>query len=294
MAPDDRRVAIVTGANKGVGLALVRRIALEYAFSELYHRSNQHLTIYLTARSSERGLPALGSVLSDTDLKTKRIFDDDGGLVQIRFHELDINVKSSIQNFAEAVSREHRGIDILVNNAGTLSAETDERAVRETLQCNYYGTLNCIEAFSPLMRPGGRIVNVSSLVSKIARYPANLRQRFYTAQSPQEVNQLMDEFLASVISGQQIADGWGPIPYPVSKAGVTALTKVVAQQHKRLASGVLVNACCPGFVATDINGGVGMRDSWRGAETPLLLALGDIDNTTGKLWANEDIVEWYR
>lgn len=145
-----------------------------------------------------------------------------------------------------------------------------------------------------MMRPGGRIVNVSSLVSKIARYPMSLKQRFFTAQSIEEVNQLMEDFQESVKAGRQMSDGWGPIPYPVSKAGVTALTRVIAEQLQGQGSGVLVNACCPGFVATDINGGAGLRDSWRGAETPLLLAMGDIDNTTGELWANEDVIEWYR
>lgn len=119
MVPTGSRVAIVTGASKGVGLALVRRLALYYPSSQLYQRSNQPLTIYLTARSSERGLQALESVLNDADPNLKDVLAEEG-LVEVFFHKLDVMDKLSVQRLAEEVLQKHGGIDILVNNAGTL------------------------------------------------------------------------------------------------------------------------------------------------------------------------------
>ncbi|KAH8913135.1 hypothetical protein BDL97_U04900 [Sphagnum fallax] len=88
-------VAVVTGANKGIGLAIVRRLAKE------------GITVVLTARDTTRGKEALESLKSQ-------------GLHNVKFHPLDV-APESILALAEWLHKTYGGIDILINNAGISS-----------------------------------------------------------------------------------------------------------------------------------------------------------------------------
>ena len=110
------RVAAVTGANKGIGLAIVRNLALQYPKSAF---NNGPLLIYLTARDKSRGEAALESIHNDAQLKQTKALAQDGGLATVRFRQLDISERRSIEEFARFLKREHPdGIDAVINNAG--------------------------------------------------------------------------------------------------------------------------------------------------------------------------------
>lgn len=110
------RIAAVTGANKGLGLAIVRSIALQYPKSPI---SSGPLLIYLTARDKTRGEQAVADILGDAQLREAKALRRDGGLTEIRFRQLDVSDERSIGDFGDFVKKEHAdGIDILVNNAG--------------------------------------------------------------------------------------------------------------------------------------------------------------------------------
>jgi carbonyl reductase 1 len=110
------RIAAVTGANKGVGFAIVRQLALQYPKSAF---NTGPLLIYLTARDQSRGEEALKKIHADEQLKKAGALKADGGLAEVRYHQLDISDKQSIDDFAEFLKKEHPpGIDIVVNNAG--------------------------------------------------------------------------------------------------------------------------------------------------------------------------------
>ncbi|KAK4982432.1 hypothetical protein LTR66_009266, partial [Elasticomyces elasticus] len=112
------RVAAVTGANKGVGIGIVRNIALSYPTSPLHIGP---LCIYLTARSTQRGEEALQTLHNDPQLKKAGVLAEDGGETTIKFRELDISDPASIHAFKDFLAKEHpQGIDILVNNAGIM------------------------------------------------------------------------------------------------------------------------------------------------------------------------------
>jgi hypothetical protein len=129
------RVAVVTGGNKGIGLAIgnshfristgcyilnknsiVRNLALQYPSSPL--RSGP-FTVYLTARSAERGNEAVETLNNDSQLKEAKVLSRDGGDSTIKFKELDISNAESIHAFGDFLKKEHpEGIDSVVNNAG--------------------------------------------------------------------------------------------------------------------------------------------------------------------------------
>ena len=110
------RVAAVTGANKGIGLAIVRNLALQYPESSY---NNGPLLIYLTARDESRGKEALQNIHNDPQLKKAKALKEHGGLTTVDYHKLDISDTKSIDNFAAFLKKTHsEGIDFVINNAG--------------------------------------------------------------------------------------------------------------------------------------------------------------------------------
>lgn len=106
---DSQRIAIVTGANKGIGFAIVRQLALRYPSSPL--SSGSPLLIYLTARNDERGQAAVSELQSDPEIKSSG--------AQITYHTLDISQSESITAFAHYIGQQHpEGVDVVINNAG--------------------------------------------------------------------------------------------------------------------------------------------------------------------------------
>lgn len=114
--PPFSRIAAVTGANKGIGLAIVRNLALQYPSSAF---NNGPLLIYLCARDKKRGEDAVQALEGDAQLKKAKALARDGGLTTVRYHGLDISRTKSIVDFAGFLEKEHpEGIDMVVNNAG--------------------------------------------------------------------------------------------------------------------------------------------------------------------------------
>ena len=170
--------------------------------------------------------------------------------------------------------------------------KTDSNVVQETLHCNYYGTLEATQSFLPLIRPSGRLVNVSSMSGKLNKYSSDIRNKFLAAKTVEEVSALMKNFKKAVADGKQKELGWPSAAYAVSKAGLTAVTGVIAREEKEKGNGVLVNACCPGYVVTDMTKGGGSKTVDEGAKTPVMLALGDIKGVVGQYWQHERVMEW--
>lgn len=120
-------IGVVTGANKGIGLAIVRQLALQYPTSTLSNNgASKNLLIYLTARDTSRGEAAVKALYED-DNQLKKVGaltakGKEGGWAEIKFHQLDIRDTMSIRGFTDYLRKEHGdgGIDFVVNNAGGL------------------------------------------------------------------------------------------------------------------------------------------------------------------------------
>ncbi|KAK5098656.1 hypothetical protein LTR70_002545 [Exophiala xenobiotica] len=286
------RIAAVTGGNKGVGLACVRQLALKYPQSSL---NNGPFLIYLTARNQERGEKALNDILQDLQLKEAKALQKDGGLSDVKYLPLDIDSQDSIKSFAATLKKEHpEGIDILLNNAGVALDGFDASVVKKTLHCNYYGTMEAVNQILPQIKDGGRIVNVASIAGTLdSKYAAPIRQRFLDAQKTDEITALMEEFTTAV-EKNQYEGTWPGAAYKVSKAGVIGMTKTLAMDNARTGSKTLINSCCPGYVNTDMTKGRGAKTPDEGAQTPVLLALGDIEGSNANFWYNGKITPWER
>ena len=145
-------IAVVTGANKGIGFSCAERLC---------EALGESATVVLAARNT-----ALGAAAVD-ELKKK-------GHSCVIFHQLDVSDEESVDALAAFVS-ERGGCDILINNAGIAfklsSPEPFGVQTRQTIDVNYRGTKRCMERFLPLMKQGGRIVQVSSQSGKVCHLP---------------------------------------------------------------------------------------------------------------------------
>jgi carbonyl reductase 1 len=130
------------------------------------------------------------------------------------------------------------------------------------------------------------------------------------------VTDLMDAFAEAVAyeeahAGDEGAkvekEGWPRSAYAVSKAGLTAVSMILGQEELRNAARkptrrggaeqdanlpVLINACCPGFVNTDMTNNRGRKMPDRGAETPVMLALEDLKCVGGEFWERRRVSVW--
>jgi NAD(P)-dependent dehydrogenase (short-subunit alcohol dehydrogenase family) len=140
----DRPVAVVTGANRGIGLEVVRQLAADgYA-------------AILGARDPDKGSAAAEPLRAEgLDVEARR---------------LDVADAAGVAEFGAALERDHGRLDVLVNNAaihydtGERGVDADLDVVREAFETNVLGAWRTVQACLPLLRssPSARIVNVSS------------------------------------------------------------------------------------------------------------------------------------
>ena len=230
------RVALVTGANRGIGLEICRQLA------------EKGFVVLLTARQSAKATAAAKK------LKDAGTFEP---LV------LDVADPNSIKKSASEVARQYGRLDVLVNNAGinydtweTAEKADINRTVMETIATNLLGPWRMCQAFLPLLRKSaaGRIVNVSSESGSLARM------------------------------------GAGPPAYQVTKAALNALTRTLAAELRE--AGILVNAVCPGWVATDMGGANAPRSVKAGAAGIVWAATLPDNGPTGGFFRDGKPLPW--
>lgn len=120
--------------------------------------------------------------------------------------------------------------------------------MKKTIECNYYGTLEANQDLLPLVRDGGRLVNVSSSAGNLSKYSPEIQERFRSAKFTKDVTKLVEDFKAAVAAGDHEKQGWVSMAYATSKAGVTAATRCIAEGWESKGSKTLINSCCPGYV----------------------------------------------
>jgi NAD(P)-dependent dehydrogenase (short-subunit alcohol dehydrogenase family) len=238
----DKPVALVTGANQGIGLQIAKELAA------------RHFTVLVGSRNVSNGEAAAKTIDGDA-----------------RALQLDVTDRGSIVAAAERIRRELGRLDVLVNNAA-ISNTSKQRGqsvaeyakstrpsnvsldeVRAVWETNVFGVLAVYQAMLPLLReaPQARIVNVSSGVGSLTRNadPAFPYRRVF-----------------------------GPV-YPASKTALNAMTLAMAIELE--ATGIKVNAASPGFTKTNLNDYEGTETVEEGAREAVRLALLGPDGPTG-------------
>ncbi|KAL8268542.1 hypothetical protein R6Q59_002340 [Mikania micrantha] len=282
------RYAVVTGANKGIGLEICKQLA------------SNGVKVVLTARDEKKGTDALdkfkGTHLSDL----------------VMFHQLDVVDPVSVASLAQFVRTQFGKLDILVNNSGIGGVTADEEALRGsrtsdkeatgsqiewknilsesyelTVQCiqtNYYGAKRMVEHFIPIMESSDspRIVNVSSSMGKLKGIKNEWAKGTLSDienLTEDKIDEVLNEYLKDFKDGLLEAKGWPPFmsAYILSKAAMNAYTRIMANKYPTFS----INCVCPGFVKTDLNYKTGILSVEDGAETPVKVALSPHDGPSG-------------
>ncbi len=238
---DNKRIALVTGANQGVGLQVAKELVAN------------GVTVFVGSRNFERGETAAQQI--------------GAGAIAL---QLDVTDRVSIADAAERIRKDFGRLDLLVNNAAisninkgdlslqeyaklTLASNAPLDEIRAVWETNVFGVLAVYQAMLPLLRESSdaRIVNVSSSVGSLTTNadPAYPYHAFY-----------------------------GPV-YPASKAALNAMT--LAMMVELESTGIKVNLVSPGFTKTNLNGYAGTESVEDGSREVVRVALLGPDGPTG-------------
>lgn len=273
-----QRVFVVTGANKGIGYGIVKGLAEKLP----------NAVIYLTARSEALGNESLRKVIAELGSKRKS---------EIRFHQLDITKKDTIEKFASHLKKEHDGFDVLINNAGMAfkhaATEPPEVQARVTIGVNYEGTKQVSDILIPILRDGGRIVNVCSQEGLLtpSRYSKEIISNLTNpALTIADIEKFIQGYIRACEEGNRRQKGYPESAYRVSKAAEIALTFIQSRELK--SRNIIVNGCCPGYVNTDMTSHKGPLTIEEGADTPIYLATFEGSEPNGKFVYLRKPMEW--
>ncbi|NP_001136617.1 (+)-neomenthol dehydrogenase [Zea mays] len=277
-----RAVAVVTGANRGIGFEAARQLALH------------GLHVVLACRDAAKGQDAAERILAEAP---------DDTVVSVESRKLDVADAASVEAFAAWAVETYGGIHVLVNNAGVnfnKGADNSVEFAEQVIETNYYGTKRMIDAMIPLMKRsayGARIVNVSSRLGRANGRrnrigDVSLRDRLLKDDclSEQLIDEMITKFLEQAKQGTWSLNEWPQMytDYSISKLAVNAYTRLMARRLSDRPEGqkIYINCFCPGWVKTAMTGWEGNVSAEEGADTGIWLALLPQEtDTNGKFFA---------
>lgn len=271
-----KKVAVVTGSNRGIGLSIVRGLCRRFDGA-----------VYLTSRNEAQGKLAVQN-LNIEGLRPE-------------YHQLDVTDRASILTFKEHILKEYGGIDVLINNAGVLpsreySHESEENV--KTIDVNFKSILIIQELLFPLIRDKGRIVNMSSSCGHLS----NIKNKYWMEKLSHKdlTMKVIEEFVEWFLEGcrnktfikDDLADDATFASCRISKVALSAAT--IVQQKELETRNISVNSLDPGLVRTDMTRGIGFYSADEAAETSLYLALDAPCSLKGSFISHDGkVLDWF-
>lgn len=255
-----KKVALVTGSNRGIGLCTVKNLCLKYK------QLAQDVDVFLCARDLDQGIEAANKLKEQFSINPK-------------VHQLAIDDQDSVMNLRNFLEQQYTGLDVLVNNAAIAYPRSCSdipfvEQTKNTINVNYRSTANLCDALFPLLRPHARVINVSSQLGMLNRVKSpELKAKFLSPSLTREdLDNLAQEYLTDVKEENRLQKGW-PSPYAVSKILVNLLTET--QQKLFLSDSrddLVVNSVHPGHCATKLNNFTGIMSPEDGSRSSVFAA----------------------
>ena len=172
---NENKIALITGANKGIGFEVARQLA----------RKDIH--VLLGSRNKERGEEATKKLVSEN--------------LPVSLIQIDVTNQSTINAAVEEITNKYGYLDILINNSGIFEKEPHPSEltldmIRDHFEVNFFGAFSVTKAFLPLIRksPSGRIVNVSSGLGSVYFHQTRPQCYFHLAYSASKASLNMFTF----------------------------------------------------------------------------------------------------
>jgi len=265
MPPGKRPLAVVTGANRGLGREVCRQLAAA------------GYEVILTGRDPAQGAATAAELAQQ-------------GLA-VLFRPLDVTDDASVAGLADDLARTGATVDVLVNNAAIALKGFNADVARRTIDTNFYGAARVTDALLPRSAAGARVVMVSSGLGQLTAVAPALRRQFADAKlTTAGLFALVEKFVADVGQGRHGLEGWPSSAYNVSKVALNALTRLLVPTLKK--RGLLVNAVCPGWVRTDMGGSGASRSVEEGARSIVWAATLAADGPTGGFFRDGSRLAW--
>ncbi|MFJ4930108.1 SDR family NAD(P)-dependent oxidoreductase [Streptomyces sp. NPDC088736] len=230
---NNSRVALVTGANQGLGRALVEGLAARMRRDDL---------VLLTGRDAERVSDAAREVAGLPRTRAR-----------VEGRVLDVTDSEAVARLADDLRSRLGGVDVVLSNAVArlLPEESQAERADEFIDVSNTATHTMLRAFGPVLRPGGRLLVVASSLGTLGHLDARLHHLFDGA-SLDQVEYAVESWRAAIHHGTAQAAGWPVwLNVPSKVAQVAAVRAFAAERREHdLATGTLVASVCPGMVDT--------------------------------------------
>ncbi|MFD4409446.1 MULTISPECIES: SDR family NAD(P)-dependent oxidoreductase [unclassified Streptomyces] len=276
------RIALVTGANQGLGFALVEGLAARLGPDDL---------VLLTGRNAQRVADAVSLVTKDPGTRSR-----------VEGRVLDVSDARAVDRLATELGARYGGVDIVVSNASAMLTPDRSQAEQadEFIDVANGGAQAVLRSFGPVLRPGGRLVVVASSLGTLGHLDPRLHHLFDGA-SLDEVEAAVESWRAAVHAGTSEDLGWPRwINVPSKVAQVAAVRAVAAERRATdLERNTLVAAVCPGLVDTPLSRP--WFADFSGAQSPAQAAVAVLDlvlsqkvdpTTYGELVRCGEVLPW--
>lgn len=266
-----QKIAVVTGANRGLGFETSRQLA------------KQGYKVILTSRNQAKGKTATEQLQSE-------------GL-DIIFHALDVTSDDSVRQLADFIGQQFGHLHVLVNNAGVfLDFQADSTSVfdakvdtlRQTMETNVYGVLRVTQALIPLMQKNnyGRIVNVSSGMGQLSGMDGTCTGYRISKTALNALTRILASELSNTnILVNSMCPGWVR-----TETAVNAFAKILGNKSSN--TDISGKSTYPDWIKTYMSGANALRTPEQGVDTIVWLATLADGGSTGGFFRDRQPIDW--
>ena len=253
---------LVTGANRGIGKGIVQRLLKEKNVAE----------IMITSRTEQHAEAAI-----------KELQEENKNHIDLKYKTLDLLQDNSINSFIHQLNTESVIFDVIIMNAAMAykSKDWEPRVRDDTLQVNYYGTMNLAEKLlkNGNLKKNGKMIFTSSSSGYLKRFEhckefydelCNYKNKDFTEE---KLNYIVDRFHKEVMDPEK-SKNWPQSIYGSTKLFLNLGVHLLSRRYPDYK----LYCFDPGYCKTDMTGWKGDKTAYEGGETAVYLTLNDVDD----------------